>query len=121
MHALPVPVAISMMRCGLGLRAAERLIRVHSVEGKNGDRFTLLPYLADEDRGMATGWNDSGRAYLTLWRSVIEKRAPGALSRIEEAVMPGEVGQGFAADITGDLLEALTAAYRERASSKTGS
>ena len=103
--------------------AAEKLVRLHSVEGKNGDRFTLVPYLADEDRGIATGWNDSGRAYLTLWRSVIEKRAPGALSRIEQAVVPGELGQGFAADITGELLEALTAAYREAgsdAASKTG-
>ena len=104
--------------------AAERLVRLHSIEGKNGDRFTLVPYLADEDRGIATGWNDSGRAHLTLWRLVIEKRAPGALSRSEQADMPGEVGQGFAADITGELLEALTAAYREAASgasSMTGS
>lgn len=103
--------------------AAEGLVRLHSVEGKNGDRFTLVPYLADEDRGIATGWNDGGRAYLTLWRSVIEKRAPGALARIEEAVIPGKLGQGSAADITGEVLEALTAAYREAASgalSETG-
>ena len=70
---------------------AEGLVRLHSVEGKNGDRFTLVPSLVGYDAGMATGWNDRGHAYLTLWTSVIERWAPGALARVRAAIAPREL------------------------------
>ena len=93
---------------------AEALARVRSAVGKNGDRFTLLPRLPGENSGIATGWNEGGRAALVVYRSVIERAAPGALDRIEREVHPRELKQS-GHEPTAGLLDALTEAYREAA------
>ena len=95
---------------------AEGLARVRSTVGKNGDRFTLIPRLHGEDSGIATGWNEGGRASLVVYRSVIERAAPGALDRIAQEAAPHELKRGGSNhEPTAGLLGALTEAYREAA------
>lgn len=96
--------------------AAEGLCRVLSFQGKG--RFTLLPRLRGDDAGLAVIWNDSSSKWdgvMTLNRSVIERRAPKALPRIEAVVAPIKVGRGTAAMATPELLDALAEGYREAA------
>ena len=95
---------------------ANGLARVRSTVGRNGDRWTLLLRLPGEDSGIATGWNEGGRASLAVYRSAVERAAPGALDRIERAAAPRELKQGGSNhEVTGELLDALTEAYREAA------
>ena len=78
-------------------------------------RWTLLPYVRGDSATLATVWNERG-AFLTLYRSVFERRAPISLPLVEQLVAPGRVGQGTVArELSDELLEALTAAYREAA------
>ena len=94
---------------------AEGLVRLQSVEGVNGDRFTLVPVSRGYDAGLATGWNERGRAFLQLWPSVIERRGKSELSRIEQAIAPQELRQGASYKVSDELLDALSAAYRQAA------
>ena len=80
--------------------AAEGLARLHSVEGKNGNRFTLVPRIVGYEAGIATGWNDRGRAFVTLYPSVIERWAPDALAGVSAAVAPQELRQGASYGVT---------------------
>lgn len=90
----------------------EGLVRLWTYHGKSG-RLTLLPQLPAEGVGLVTIWNDNG-PFMSLWRSVIQRRAPNCLPRIEQIVSPTAVGQGTTVrDISDELLEMLTAAYRE--------
>jgi hypothetical protein len=53
-------------------------------------------------------------ANVTLWRGVFERRAPRSLAVVERLVEPAKVGQGTGVpEITDELLNALTDAYRE--------
>jgi hypothetical protein len=82
-------------------------------------RWTLLPRLRTENAGLVTIWNEGG-AYLQFWRSVFERRAPKTLSRVER-IAPVQIGQGNTTrEISDELLEALTDAYREAALGKVG-
>ena len=85
---------------------------MRSTEGKNGDRWVLLPRLLNEDVGIAAGWNDRGVASVTVHHSVIERVAPGAFGAIEQ-LQPRWGSTHY--DIIGELLDALTEAYREAA------
>lgn len=92
-------------------------VRLYTYRGKNGDRFTLLPRFTTEKAGLATIWNDNGKPYVSLWRSVFERRAPNAIARIEQ-ISGKEIGQGSTTTvITPELLDALTDAYREATAS----
>lgn len=95
------------------------LAKLWTYHGASG-RWTLLPYPPGENAGLVTIWNDNG-AYLTFWRSVFERRAPTSLVQVEQAADPIPVGRGnVTRNITDDLLNALTAAYREAASGAIG-
>ncbi len=92
----------------------EGLARLHSYQGTS-DRMTLLPRLITDGVGLVTIWNDKG-ASLQFWRSVFERRAPLTLSRIDDLLGPGKVGRGTTTRaFSEDLLDVLTAAYREAA------
>jgi hypothetical protein len=91
--------------------AAEGLVRLETYHGQRG--LVLLPRLKDEGVGLATGWATGGGS-ITLWRRVFERRAPRSLPVVERLVEPAKVGQGTAVpEITEELLQALTDAYRE--------
>jgi hypothetical protein len=93
--------------------ATEGLASLSSYHGKNSERFTLLPRLKPDNSGLVTVWNDAGAAYLQLWRSVFERRAPRSLDAVEER-LGKRIGQGTTTrEVTEDLLNDLTMAYRE--------
>ncbi len=92
----------------------EGLVRLGTYHGI-ANRTTLLPRLQPDDVGLVTIWNDSG-AYLSLHRSVFERRAPGSLPRVEALIAPDRVGKGTVTrKFTAEVLESLTVAYREAA------
>jgi hypothetical protein len=96
----------------------EGLVHLSTYHGV-AHRWTLLPRLRTEKAGLVTIWNEGG-AYLQFWRSVFERRAPKTLSRVER-IAPVQIGQGNTTrEVSDELLEALTDAYREAASGKIG-
>jgi hypothetical protein len=98
----------------------EGLIRLETFHGKSGV-LTLLPRLRAYGVGLVTIYNarSPNGAYLQFNRTVIEKRAPATLERIEQLAAPARVGQGTVTRAVSEaLLAALTDGYREAASSR---
>lgn len=90
-----------------------RGVRLYTYRGVRGNRYTLLPRFTTEKAGLVTIWNDNGKPYVSLWRSVFERRAPNSIAKIER-INGKKIGKGnSAAAITPELLDALTDAYRE--------
>jgi hypothetical protein len=88
------------------------LARLSTYHGKN--RLTLLPYLIGEQAGLVTLWNDNG-AYISVWRSVFERRAPKSIAEVEAAIGT-QIGTGNSVhELTDEVLKVLTSAYREAA------
>ena len=88
-------------------------VRLYSYAGAGG-RITMLPRIAPGNSGLITIWNDFGKPSLQVWRSVFERLAPKSLSRVEQAISPSRLGQGTTVrDVSPEVLEAITAAYRE--------
>lgn len=93
---------------------AAGLARLSTRHGKG--RTLLLTHLPAEGVGLITIYNERG-ASINFHRTVFERRAPLSLPTIEATVAPARVGQGTSTtEVTDDLLDALTAAYREAAS-----
>ena len=91
----------------------EGLARLWTTSGVTG-RKMLKPCIPSADIGLVTIWNDGGPS-IGLWRSVFERHAPAAIAPVE-ALSGIELGVGRAVrEITDELLQALTAAYREAA------
>ena len=96
----------------------EGLVRLGIYHAKGGDMVTLLPRLRADNAGLGTIYNYSGTGSLQCWRSVFERRAPENLPRVEQ-VAPVQVGQGNTTyEVSDELMEALTDAYRKAASGK---
>ena len=90
------------------------LVTLATYEGKGAERFTLLPRLVVEKRGLVTIWNDQG-ASLQLWRSVFERRAPDFIERIERLANTNIRQGNTVREFSQPLLEALTEAYEHAA------
>ena len=88
------------------------LARVYTARGSV--YTSLQPRLLNEKASLANPQTSSGRAYVTLNRTVIERRSPNSLAAIERAPNAKE-GTGSTKAITSELLGALTEAYREAA------
>ncbi|MCY3813177.1 MAG: hypothetical protein OXH15_15380 [Gammaproteobacteria bacterium] len=87
-------------------------VRIDTYTGVGGRRVTLLPRFATEKAGLVTIWNDNGKPYLSLWRSVFERRAPESISAVE--ALGVKVGQGnTVSDISTELRDVLGEAYGE--------
>jgi hypothetical protein len=87
-------------------------VRLFSYEGS--ERYTLLPRIRPEDSGLVTIWNDKGEPYLSFWRSVFERRAPGSIDAVEKVISPVRLGQGNTTrEISRELLCAIERAYEE--------
>jgi hypothetical protein len=98
----------------------EGLVKLSTCHGEL-ERTTLLPRLPADNAGLVTIYNNYGSAYLQFWRSVFASRAPESLPRVEEIIHPTSVGQGNTTrEVSEELLEVLTAAYREAATGKLG-
>jgi hypothetical protein len=78
---------------------------------------TLLPYLIDEDAGMLTlYYRKEAPPSFQVWRSVVQRAAPGHMPSVVDALQPASLGQGTSTyDLTDQLLRAFTAAYEESA------
>ncbi len=105
--------AVSLEKEGL-------LSRLGTYHAKGGGMMTLLPRVHAENAGLVTVYNYGGTPSLQFWRGVFERRAPESLPRVERAA-PVPVRHGNVAyEISEELLEALTEAYREAASGRIG-
>ncbi len=89
------------------------LVKLSTYHGKSGV-LTLLPRLLIDNVGLISIYNNNGQAYLQFWRSVFERRAPKSLERIEQSFTPIKQGNTLR-EISDELLDALTAAYKEAA------
>ncbi|HEY3924643.1 MAG TPA: hypothetical protein VGL75_08775 [Acidothermaceae bacterium] len=96
---------------------SEGLVRLQTYFGKRGE-ITLLPRLQPELAGLVTVWNWPGQgAFLSVYRSVFDRRAPEFTEPVEQLIAPLKLGQGNTVSaVTPQLLDALTAAYRAAAS-----
>lgn len=75
---------------------------------------TLLPRLPVDDAGLVTIYYSDTGGSISFWRSVFERRAPNSIAAVEAAAAPVKVGQGNVIhDVSDELLDALTDAYRE--------
>lgn len=92
----------------------EGLAKLGSYHGKK-DSLTLLPRLPVDNAGLVSIYNNNGAAYLQFWRSVFERRAPRSLASIEQSFTPIKKGNTIR-EVSDELLNALTLAYREAAS-----
>lgn len=94
-------------------------MRLGTLHAKGGYMVALRPRLRADNVGLVTIYNHySGTPSLQFWRPVFERRAPESLPRVEQ-VAPVQVGQGnTTSEVSDELLEALTEAYREAASGK---
>jgi hypothetical protein len=88
------------------------LVKLSSYRGKGGI-VTLLPRLASDNAGLVTVYSDIKSAYMQFWRGVFERRAPRSIPAVE-AALGAELRQGNSTrNISADLLDAITTAYRE--------
>ena len=98
----------------------EGLVKLGTYHAKGGDMMTLLPRLRADNAGLVTIYNYSGTPSLQFWRGVFERRAPESLPLVEQLALV-RVGQGTVTyEISDELLDALTDAYREAVSGKVG-
>ena len=91
----------------------QNLVSLGTYRGVDGRTVTLLPYLRSEQAGLVTGWNSYGKASISFWRSVFERKAPDFIDQVENLV-GGAVGRGTVTyDMSDELLELLSKAYKE--------
>jgi len=92
----------------------EGLADVSTYFGKRGE-VTLLPKLRPDNAGLVTLWQwTDGRALVTPYRTVFERRAPNSIARFEQAAAPAHLGQGNeVSTITDELIDAVYGAYLE--------
>lgn len=89
------------------------------VRSKRQQNPALHINLLDERKNMAVGFNWDGYAQVTLFRLVIKRKAPDALSGLENVTGWDTTKAKFdAKDLTDSLFKAIEAAYREAAGSK---
>ena len=88
-----------------------KFVKLLTYHGRNGV-LTLLPRLVADNAGLVSIYNNKGTAYLQFWRSVFERRAPSTLAHIEATITPIKQGN-TTREMSDELLEALTEAYKE--------
>ena len=91
-------------------------VRLFTFTGIEGKRITLLPRILPDNAGLVTIWNDNLRPYISVWRSVFDRLAPGSVESVEQAIAPTKLGQGNTFHyITPEILKTLKVAYEEAA------
>ncbi len=112
----PEPSKLFLRRLSDWAMALEqaRLVKLGTFHGKRGI-LTLLPRLPVENVGLVSIYNTNGAAYIQFWRSVFERRAPKSLASIDPAITLIRQGNTIR-EVSDELLNALTMAYKEAAS-----
>lgn len=91
-----------------------KLPNIYLISAVGVDGATLMPKIWPGKVTMVQiGSNRDGGSYLFSFRTVFEKRAPKSIGLIEKEIAPDKVGGLI--PITDEVLDALTAAYREAA------
>jgi len=89
----------------------QNLVKLVSYRGKTKSRVTLLPRIQPDDVTLVTIWNENGRAYLSAYRSVMERKCPEFIEQIEE-LGNTTIKQGSTISVdTEEMLALLTKAY----------
>jgi hypothetical protein len=103
---------------------AQGLANLWTTVGTSG-RWILNPRLPGDQVGLVSIYNEQG-GYLVFYRSVFERRAPHAITRIESLIPSGSIGQGTSThmdeipdNLLAALLAALIEAYREATHGET--
>jgi hypothetical protein len=91
--------------------ARDGLATLVTSRGRTG-LVSLLPRLTDDSAGLVIIYRDIKSAYMMFQRSVFERRAPRSLAAVKAAL---ETDLTSAHTLPEELLDALTAAYREAA------
>ena len=87
-------------------------VRLFSYTGST--QHSLLPRILPDSVGLVTIYNYRQQPSITVWRSVFKRLAPNSIEAVERVIAPVRLGQGNTVwNITPQVLEALTAAYRE--------
>ena len=87
-------------------------VRLFSYAGKH--QYSLMPRIIPDNTGLITIWNYKGQPSISVWRSVFDRLAPKSIESVEQAIGPTKLGQGNTVyGITPQVLETVTAAYRE--------
>lgn len=89
-------------------------VRLFTFTGGDTGRCTLMPRIMPDYAGLVTIWNSNQLPYLSVWRSVFERRAPNSIESVEKVIAPSQLGQGTTVHvITTQVLDAIKAAYEE--------
>jgi hypothetical protein len=83
----------------------EGLAEVSTYFRKRGETL-LLPRLLPERVGLVSLWQwTDDSAFISVWRSVFERRAPTSIERVESLRAPTPLGKGNSvSDVSDDLL-----------------
>ena len=88
------------------------MVRLSTNAGKA--QYSLLPRIMPRNAGLVTLWNYKNQPSIGLWDTVFEHLAPNSMESVEKAIYPNKIGHGNTIyKITPELLDALTAAYKE--------
>ncbi len=90
-------------------------VRLYSKGSIRPGEYSLSPRVMPDNAGIVAIWNDNLKPSITVWYSVLARRAPKAIKDIESAMgRPLEPRKWNTTDnITTELLDAITVAYRE--------
>ncbi len=92
--------------------ASKGFVKLSTSHGSG--RLTLVPTLKGYDAGLITIWNDHGKPYISLWRTVFERLAPTSLPKLEQVVAPQVVGQGTTvSNFSTEVLDILEESHKE--------
>lgn len=94
---------------------SRHLAKLTTAKGKSG-RYTLVPRIASDKAGLATVWNESNRASLSLNETVFKRKAAEYLDRVEMLIAPKTIRQSVY-EFSDELLDTLTEAYEAAANS----
>ena len=94
---------------------SRNLAKLNTAKGKSG-RYTLVPRIASDKAGLATVWNESSRASLSLNETVFKRKAAEYLDRVVMLIAPKTIRQSVY-EFSDELLDTLTEAYEVAANS----
>jgi hypothetical protein len=89
-------------------------VHLYTDVSAQGIFITMAPRIEPENATLTLMRNASGVPLVLVVRSAFERLAPNSMARVEQIISPVKLGQGTVVkDISPELREAITAAYRE--------
>ena len=89
-------------------------VHLYTDVSAQGIFITMAPRIEPENATLTLMRNASGVPLVLVVRSAFERLAPNSMARVEQVISPVKLGQGTVVkDISGEVIAAITAAYRE--------